>query len=101
MTTNPVLAYQQRYEATHPKDYSFEGTLARISGMTKDDIAFLLEVSEYSNFLANYDPSTRYAFYEVEPEHIISIEDQKITPQYYGIVESISPILIDKRNYLV
>ena len=101
MTTNPVLAYQQRYEATHPKDYSFEGTLARISGMTKDDIAFLLEVSEYSNFLANYDPSTRYAFYEVEPEHIISIEDQEITPQYYGIVESISPILIDKRNYLV
>lgn len=100
-TTNPVLAYEQRYETAHPKDYSFEGTLARISGMTKDDIAFLLEVNNYSNFLAQYDGSTRYAFYKEEPEQIISIEDQDNTPEYYGIYHTSTPIFIDKRNYLV
>lgn len=100
-TTNPVLAYEMKYEAEHPKDYSFEGTLARISGMTKDDIAFLIEMTEYSNFLANYDPSTRYSFSEPKEEQVISIEDQTITPQYYGIYHQTSPIFVDKRNYLI
>jgi hypothetical protein len=69
-TTNPVLAYEMKYEAEHPKDYSFEGTLARISGMTKDDIAFLIEMTKYSNFLANYDPSTHYSFSESKEEPV-------------------------------
>ena len=60
--SNPVLAYLQEYDATHPEDNSFEGILARISGQTKDDIAMMLEFVDYSTKIANYDPSTRYVF---------------------------------------
>ena len=59
---DPVLAYQDRYEATHPLDNSKTGTLARITGSTKDDIETMLAVIDYYNFLADYHPEERYAF---------------------------------------
>ena len=59
---NPVLAFEERYEAEHPIDTSYEGTLARISGLTKNDVAFLMEAAEYSTELAQYDPTTRYGY---------------------------------------
>jgi len=63
---NPVIAYEKAYEEAHPVDTSFEGTLARISGLTRDDVAFLLEVVDYSNQLAQYDPTTRYGYVQKE-----------------------------------
>ena len=97
--TNPVIAYREAYEAAHPIDTSFEGTLARISGYSKDDISFLLEFSRYSNQLAKYNPSERYAFgsepsftrYDFSetnyPETAVSIR----LPEFFT----------DKRNYTV
>ena len=99
--TNPILAYEAAYVAEHPKDYSFEGTLARISGMTRDDIAFLLEVSNYTNFLAQYDPSTRYAFYEKLPEQEFKIEENTAAPNYYAVINENPVFFTDKRNYAV
>lgn len=98
--SNPVLAYEKQYEAEHPIDNSFEGTLARISGQTKEDIAFLLEFNRYSNEIANYDPSTRYAFSENPAHEDIKIESTsfEISP---AIAQHIEHIFIDKRNYLV
>lgn len=98
--SNPVLAYQKAYDEKHPVDTSFEGTLARISGQSKDDIAFLLEFARYSDQIAKYDPSTRYAFSknaEVEPIQFesTSIKETPVIAQY------ITPIFIDKRNYIV
>jgi len=55
---SPVLAFQRKYYSEHPLDNSPEGYLSRITGMTKDDIAFLMEFVKYNNFLANYDPSS-------------------------------------------
>lgn len=97
---NPVLAYTKAYDEKHPVDNSFEGTLARISGQTKDDIAFLLEFSRYSDKLAQYDPSTRYAFSENPTPTDIIFESSTIkeTPV---IAQYVAPIFIDKRNYLV
>lgn len=63
---NPVIAYENAYDEAHPVDTSFEGTLARISGLTKDDVAFLMEVIDYSNQLAEYDPTTRYGYVQEE-----------------------------------
>ncbi len=98
--SNPVLAYQKAYDEKHPIDTSFEGTLARISGQSKDDIAFLLEFARYSEQIAKYDPSTRYAFsknVEAEPFQFesTSIEETPVIAQH------ITPIFIDKRNYIV
>ncbi len=97
---NPVLAYEEKYEAEHPIDTSFEGTLARISGLTKNDIAFLLEYTEYSTEIANYDPSTRYSFVEIATASQIQFA-QAIIPDYSVTVAHTEPIFIDKRNYLL
>ena len=76
---NPVTAYRQEYEAEHPVDTSFKGTLARISGNTKEDIAFLLEFAEYSTMLANYDPSTRYGYIEQPETDLSPLENKEIS----------------------
>ena len=98
---NPVLAYESRYEAAHPIDTSYEGTLARISGQTKDDIAFILEFARYSTEIANYDPSTRYAFNQENPTPIqYNFEDDSIKSTQIITVKS-SEFFIDRRNYTV
>ena len=71
---NPVLAFEERYEAEHPIDTSFEGTLARISGLSKNDVAFLMEVADYSTELAQYDPTTRYGYVAPEKTEVKPIE---------------------------
>lgn len=58
----PIDAFLDSYYTKNPLDDSYEGYLARITGMTKNDIAFLLEFYEYSQYLANYDPKTRQPF---------------------------------------
>ncbi len=74
---NPVAEYREQYEKDHPIDTSFEGTLARISGNTKEDIAFLLEFAEYSTMLANYDPSTRYGYIEQPQTDLSPLESKE------------------------
>ena len=74
---NPVIAYEKAYEEAHPIDTSFEGTLARISGLTKNDVAFLMEVVDYSNMLAEYDPTTRYGYIEPKETEFHTIESGK------------------------
>jgi hypothetical protein len=98
--SNPVLAYEKAFDEKHPVDTSFEGTLARISGQTKEDIAFLLEFARYSDQIAHYDPSTRYAFSESPEPEAIQFKSEDISPAAY-IIHSTEHIFIDKRNYLV
>ena len=98
--SNPVLAYEKAYAKEHPIDESFEGTLARISGQSKDDIAFLLEYSRYSQEIANYDPTTRYAFSENPAPITYSFSENTIQKTDAKLVYS-ENIFIDKRNYIV
>ncbi len=57
-----VTAYLDEYYKEHPLDNSYEGILARYSGLTKDNVIALLDFIDYANFVANYDSSDRYAF---------------------------------------
>lgn len=57
-----VSAYREAYYAAHPRDDSPAGKLARISGMSKEDATIALNYASYLNYIANYNPSTRYAF---------------------------------------
>ncbi len=59
-----VTAYLDEYYEENPLDQSYEGILARYSGLEKEDVVALLEIVEYGNYIANYDASTRYAFVE-------------------------------------
>lgn len=59
-----VTAFLDEYYEENPLDNSYEGILARYSGLTKDDVIALLDFIDYSVYVANYDPSERYAFGE-------------------------------------
>lgn len=64
-----VTAFLDEYRVDHPLDNSYEGILARYSGMEKEDVVALLDIIDYGTYLANYDPTTRYAFgQEIKPE---------------------------------
>lgn len=78
--TSPVTAYLEDYYKENPLDTSFEGTLARFSGQTKEDVELALNLIEYYDYIDNYNPETRYAFVETEePEPIYYESDTRFT----------------------
>ena len=52
-----VTAYLEEYYEKHPLDNSYEGVLARRSGLTKDQVIAYLEKLEYLAKIAEYDPT--------------------------------------------
>ena len=98
---NPVVTYQNKYRETHPIDTSFKGTLSRISGLSMDDIAFMLEFIDYSNQIAKYNPSSRTTFgYQPKRQVKLSFIESK-TPNF-NIIPAVSrTIFIDRRNYII
>ena len=51
-----VTAYLEEYYEKHPLDNSYEGILARRSGLTKDQVIAYLDKLEYLAKIAEYDP---------------------------------------------
>lgn len=75
-TQNPTVALKADYYKAHPKDNSYTGILARRSGMLKEDVIAGIKAMNYLAYLANYDPSGRYAFAEEEPEAEVTFEEE-------------------------
>ena len=103
--TNPVLAYQEDYYARNPIDTSYEGTLARLTGYTKDDISFMLEFVDYYNYLASYDANEREPFafntpniFEVSPYQTIANQFQHNTTHQPETITYYETIYADTRN---
>ena len=65
---NSTVAFLEDYYEENPLDRSFEGQIARISGMTKEQVSDTLALIDYYNYIAQYDPSTRYQMGEESPE---------------------------------
>lgn len=59
-----VTAYVEDYYRENPIDDSFEGTLARFSGMPKEQVEDTLAFIDYYMFIEQYQPENRYAFGE-------------------------------------
>lgn len=55
-----VTAFLDGYYEKHPLDNSYEGILARRSGLTKYTVIALLDYADQIIFLANYDPTNYY-----------------------------------------
>ena len=92
-----VTAYLEDYYKEHPLDNSYEGMLARYSGLDKDTIVALLDVIEYYNFVANYDASDRYAFGEsVEIETEIRFDNENVLAGDVTLIDNI--VYADVRN---
>ena len=87
---NPVIAYENKYEESHPLDNSYSGILARYSGLSKDQVRFALEVVDYSDYLAKYDQKLTTG------EYIIFSSIEKFTPK--DIFNNSS---IENENYII
>ncbi len=77
-----VTAFLEDYYEKNPLDNSFEGILARRSGLTKENVIALLDYAEYAVFLANYDPTNYYpipAEYELEEEEQFKIVSNDVS----------------------
>ena len=62
-----VTAYLEEYYEKHPLDNSYEGVLARRSGLTKENVIALLNYAEDLVFLANYNSANYYPLHTDEP----------------------------------
>lgn len=96
--TSAEVAFLDEYYAEHPLDNSYEGVLARYSGLTKENVVAILDAIDYMNYIANYDPSTRYDFTDnheyakktyVESGDNIAINSEHTILQYAIIYDDI------------
>lgn len=51
-----VTAFLEDYYEKHPLDNSFEGILARKTGLTKENVIATIDTINYLTFIADYDP---------------------------------------------
>ena len=86
----PIVAYQDKYEATHPFDNSTSGYLARISGLEKDEAQTVIAVMNYLDKVNNYDPSIAYDFTSDKSENKLHLGGNK-REEY---------ILLNRSNYI-
>ena len=93
-----VSVYLENYYKKNPLDNSFEGQLARYSGLEKDTVVALLDVIEYYNFVANYDASDRYAFGEsvVDTNTEINFDNENVLAGDATLIDHI--VYADVRN---
>ena len=73
-----VTAFLEDYYEKHPLDNSFEGILARKTGLTKENVIATLDTINYLTFIADYDPDGYYPLnYQAPEEEKIQIEDNE------------------------
>lgn len=98
-----VTAYIEEYQEDYPLDNSYEGVLARYSGVSKEDVVAFLEDLEYYTYLANYNPSERYAFgQEIRPAGAGELKfdnDQKVA--YVILLNTIEFADVRNRSFVV
>jgi len=75
-----ATAFYREYLEENPLDNSYEGILARYSGLSKETVSTVLDLVWYANYLENYDPSERYAFGEpkVEIEETLEFDNENV-----------------------
>lgn len=76
-----VAAYLEKVAMSEPEDNSYEGMLARYSGLDKETVSDLLDVIAYYDYINNYDASERYMFdgvAEREVERVILFNEENI-----------------------
>ncbi|MBR3254535.1 hypothetical protein IKF88_02280 [Candidatus Saccharibacteria bacterium] len=100
-----VTAFLDEYYEQNPLDNSYEGILARYSGLTKDNVIAILDVVDYYNYIAQYDATTRYAFGApvLEDSHVILFENDNVVAEntYIILLNEISFADVRNRNFVV
>lgn len=86
-----VTTALEEYYEENPLDNSYEGVLARMSGLTKEDVIATLDLVDYMNFLAEYDPTEllpvlvkpaqEVDYDAMTPDGVIADADTVVIPQ--------------------
>ena len=98
-----VTDYLAKYYEKHPIDTSFEGTLARYSGLTKDNVIATLDTLETLQWIAEYDPSEyapyRKSFEPLDEDKIdFQIEQQSSIASVFDVITNSDYGCIDNRR---
>lgn len=96
---NTAIAMTKYYQ-DNPLDNSYEGIIARYSGMSKDHVVAVLDLMNYMEFLAKYDPSDLYPL-PVEKAEDIYYEDTEIVDSSDYIAERAEVEYEELRNRAV
>ncbi len=73
-----VSEFLADYYEKNPIDYSYEGMLARYSGLTKENVIATLDMMDVMNFVANYKPADLYPY----PQKNNQEEEIKLENEY-------------------
>ena len=95
-----VAVYLDKYYEEHPKDNSYEGILARYTGLTKENVIAVLDAIEGLEFLATYNPDgyTPYNYIAEEQEGVqVSIKNNTI---FLGIDMQTKTIINTDRKFI-
>ncbi len=97
---SPVTSFIDKYDLENPLDNSYEGVLARYSGLTKDQVIATLDYMDYQNYIADYDPTERYAFGEnlIPVDEDIHFDAPELEDMVYAIAPHYETVLFDTRN---
>ena len=98
-----VTTALEKYYEDHPIDESFEGLLARYTGMTKETVTNTLAIIKGMVWIANYDPSGLSPYIvEEEEETQISIEDSNyIETEPMFMDGRYSEYLLSRKEYYI
>ena len=98
-----VTAFLDDYYEENPLDNSYEGILARYSGLDKEMVVALLDLIDYGNYIANYDASERYAFASpmIETQETLNFDNENIAGNYYILLDKISFSDVRNRSFAV
>ncbi|MBQ2643712.1 hypothetical protein IJG11_02215 [Candidatus Saccharibacteria bacterium] len=90
-----VTAYLEEYYKENPLDNSYEGMLARYSGLDKETVSDILYIARYYEYVNNYNPAERYAFGVpvVDTEKELKFDNENVMANNFLVV------LADKISY--
>ncbi len=101
-----VTAYLEEYYEKHPLDNSYEGVLARRSGLTKENVIALLNYAEDLVFLANYNSANYNPLHTNElsirnTKHV-KISNKKVSDNFtIATIQSAFDKSYRQRNYAI
>ncbi len=86
-----------RYYKDNPLDNSYEGIIARYSGMSKERVAAVVDLFQYVAFLAKYDPTDLYPLPAPQIE-TIQYDNGEIVAQAEQVIQTAGIVYDELRN---
>ncbi len=96
-----VAQFLDEYYKENPIDHSYEGTLARFSGLPKSEVSSILAYMDYMEEVARYDPEERLSFAEKLEKPILLDADEKSGNDLMLPLEGIAYFDLRSKSYAV